>query len=125
MYISDPRFPQFEVDGMKFMLTWQDDDLGLSVVLLYWTGSAWNSWGGTVDTRGTIVDYVNDSKIMEHGSLRNFIVWCCNEGVRRAKIKAALPLPSPDDRIGRFKYNLMQSVEWDGDGLVVAPAPLP
>jgi hypothetical protein len=120
----DQRFPTFEVDGVKFALTFQDDDFGTSAVLLYWTGNAWNSWGGTPDVTGIMVDPVTPEKIMAKGSLREFMVWLCDEAVKRAKIKAKLPAPSPDDRVGRFKYHLMSSIDWDGNRLVVPPAPL-
>jgi len=123
---TDQRFPQFEVDGVKFMLTWQEDDIGgIDIVLLMYSNGNWVGWGGTPDVKGTIVEGVTDEKIMAKGSLREFIVWCSNEAVRRAKLKASIPLPNPNNRIDRVKYNLLQSVDWDGRALVVKPAPLP
>ena len=121
---ADQRFPQFEVDGVKFMLTFQqDDDWGYCVLVLWWDGNNWAAWGGEPDLRSDIVVDIDDAKIMAHGSLREFIVWCCDEALKRAKIKAQLPLPDPNDRLARLKYNLLMSVE--DNTLVVKPAPLP
>lgn len=123
---TDQRFPRFEVDGVKFMLTFQDQEIvGSSVILLTWDGNSWVSWGGTPDVTGYIVEGVTDAIIMAHGSLREFIVWCADEALRRARLKAQIPLPDPDNRIERLKYNLLMSVDWDGVQLVVKPAPLP
>jgi len=122
---TDQRFPQFEVDGIKFMLTLQEDDFGNDVVLLMYNNNAWTSWGGLPNEKGIIVEGVNDEKIMAKGSLHAFITWCAEEAVRRAKIKAQIPLPDPNNRIDRLKYNLLQSIESDGTNLTVKPAPLP
>lgn len=119
----DPRFPTFTVDGIQFMLTTQDDEMGTSIVMLYKNGNDWISWGGTPDVTGTIMEGVTDAKIMEKGSLRDFIVWCTQEAQRRAQLKAVLPLPDPNNRIARLKYNMLMSV--DNDTLTVAPPPLP
>ena len=122
---QDQRFPQFEVDGVKFMLTYQDDEFGLEARLLFWTGSEWNSWGGTADVTGLIDQNVTDADIMARGGLQKYLVWLTQEAMRRAKLKAAIPLPNPGDRIARFKYNLLMSVDNIGGELVVKPAPLP
>ncbi len=122
---QDQRFPQFEVGGVKFMLTFQEDEFGLEARLLFWTGAEWFSWGGTPDTSALIDQNVTDADIMAKGSLREYLVWLTQEAIRRAKLKANLPLPNPADRIGRFKYNLLMSVDSDGQNLTVKPAPLP
>lgn len=122
---TDLRFPQFEVDGVKFMLTFQEDEFGLEAKILYWGGAEWFSWGGMPDASGLICQNVTDAEIMAKGSLREYLVWLTQEAVRRAKLKAAIPLPDPADRIGRFKYNLLMSVDSDGQNLTVKPAPLP
>lgn len=120
---TDPRFPTFSVDGTQFMLTTQDDEMGMSVVLLMRNGTEWVSWGGDVGTRGIIMDGVTDAKILEKGSLRDFLVWCTQEAYIRAHLKATLLLPDPNNRIARLRYNMLMSV--DNDVLTVAPAPLP
>lgn len=125
-WTTDSRFPAFEVDGTKFMLTWYEGDMGdVNAVLLFWTGNAWNSWGGTSDVTGIIDDNVSDERIMAKGSLHGYLTWLTDEAMKRAKIKAALPLPDPTNRLARFKYNLMMSVTSDGETLRVKPAPLP
>lgn len=122
----DARFPQFEVDGVKFMLTFQeDDDVCLEAILLHWAGGAWIAWGGTADVTAVIDYRITSERIMAKGSLHGYLVWLTQEALRRAKIKAELPLPDPADRIGRFKYNLLMSVDSDGQNLTVKPAPLP
>lgn len=124
----DQRFPSFEVDGTKFMLTFQQDDYQASVVLLQWSGAEWLSWGGEADISGYIVGNVTEDIITEKGpTLHAFITWCCEEAVRRTKIRAALPIPDHADRIARLKYNLLMSVDWDAaqGKLAVKPMPLP
>lgn len=124
---TDIRFPKFEVEGIKFMLTWQEDDFGLSVMVLAWDGSQWVGWGGQPNARNTIMENVTDEKIMAHGSLREFLLWCCDEALARARLKARLPLPDPNNRIARMKYNMLQSIDWNTERrcLEVLPAPLP
>jgi len=119
----DQRFPQFEVDGIKFMLTVQEGDIGTDVVLLMKDGEKWTGFGGGPYETGYIVEMVDDAKIMAHGSLHGFITYCCAEALRRAKIKAQIPLPDPNNKLARLKYNLLMSVD-DGT-LAVKPAPLP
>ena len=122
---TDQRFAQFEVDAVKFMLTFQDGDIGLDAVLLYWDGSQWLGWGGQPSERATIVENIDDAKILAHGSLYGFLEYLCTEAMRRAKLKAELQLPDPNDRIARFKYNMLMSVDSDGKTLTVKPPPLP
>lgn len=122
---TDQRFPQFEVDGVKFMLTFQEDEFGLEARLLFWEGSGWVSWGGTPSTSALIDQNVTDADIMAKGSLHGYLVWLTQEAIRRAKLKAELPLPDPNNRIARFKYNLLMSVDSDGTNLTVKSAPLP
>ena len=124
---TDVRFPRFEVDGVKFMLTWQESDFGLEIVLLCWDGVNWVGWGGQPNERSSIAENVTEAEIMKHGSLREFLLWCCSEALSRAKLKARLPPPDPQDRISRMKYNMMKSISWDAQNkcLAVLPAPLP
>lgn len=125
LWNQDMRFPQFEVDGVKFMLTFQEDEFGLEARLLFWTGADWNSWGGQPDVTGLIDQNVTDADILAKGGLHKYLTWLTQEAMRRAKIKASVPLPNPNDRIARFKYNLLMSVDSDGTNLTVKPAPLP
>jgi hypothetical protein len=86
-YSYDPRFPTFTVNGMTFALTSQEDDFGMSIMLLQWDGTSWIGWGGTPDIKSTIAENITDADIMSHGSLYYFMQWVNQEAVRRALIK--------------------------------------
>ncbi len=120
---TDQRWPHFEDDGLKFMLTVQEGDLGTDIVLLVLNGAVWEGWGGTPDATGMLVEDVTDAKILAHGTLREFIVWCTAEAKKHAAKKAAVPLPDPNNRLARLKYNILMNV--DNDTLSVKPGPLP
>lgn len=126
---TDQRYAHFDIDGVKFALTFQDDDdYKACAVVLWWDGVQWAAWGAPLadpPNGGWLAIKIDDAKIMAHGSLRDFIVWCCGEALVRATEKARIPLPDPNDRIARLKYNLLMSVDWNGTGFDVKPAPLP
>jgi len=124
-WVYDARFPTFEVEGVKFALTTQEDETGLSVVVLFWNGAQWLSWGGYPDVRGIIAEGVTDGDIMQHGSLHEYMEWCAVEAVKRARLKVELPLPNPDDRLARLRYNMLKSYVVEPGGIKLAPAPLP
>lgn len=129
-YNYDPRFPTWEINGLKFALTFQANDdcsNSVDVVVLQWDGSKWSSWGGPADVRGTIAECVTDEMILARGSLHQFVLWAVKEAVHRACARAIMPLPDPTNRIERLKYAILEliTVPPAGNGLTVPPAPLP
>ena len=107
----DQRWPTFQIDGIKFALTLQDGGLANpDLVLIYFDGLNWTSWGGMPTEKGTIVENLTDEKIMAKGSLAKFVEWSLLEATRRAKLKAEIPLPPADDKIKRMEYALTKLV---------------
>lgn len=124
-YLYDARFPTFDIDGITFALAYHDGDFGTDIVVLQKVGNEWQSWGGQPADKGIIAENVTDAKIMAHGSLHGFLTWCADEAIKRAKKRAAIPLPNPNDRVDRVRYNLKKSMRVEGGKIVVAPPPLP
>jgi hypothetical protein len=126
-FASDPRFPTFQRNGIKFQCTIQPE-FG-TVTLLFWDGASWLSWGGPPDSNGEVSPSYDDATIMAHGSLRGFLDWMTAECQRRAEAFAALPPPDPTNRAQRLNYALKMLVKVQNvngvDTIVVPVSPLP
>lgn len=120
-YNANERFPEFSINGMRYLLTYQAEFNEL--VLLEWNGSAWLAWGGQPGERSILVEGLDDAQIMARGGVYRFMVWLREEAKRRAGLRANLPLPDPSNRVERVQYALMQLMTDDDLSLPNPPLP--
>ena len=125
----------WRVGVTRFIITWQEDEFGYSIMLMRNGGAGWTGWGGHPDYRATIVENVSADIIDQIGAaqpiihgregiLVRFMDFIIADAQRRAQFVAGIDFPDPADKVARAKFVINNQINVVDNVPTLPPPPL-